>query len=283
MTSDWLTRRVLHYAHQGGAKEAPSSTLYAFRAALVEGADALEMDVHLTADGALVVAHDSTVDRTTPAEGRIDEYTLNQLRSLDFAHWWAPGHDAVTGLDDHAYPLRGRAPEQSELGVTLLSDVLGEFPDTLLNLDIKGGRTPYEQDLADLLRSYGRADDVIVASFHDEHLQRFRTIAPEICTSSAAGESFAIAAAIVEGRPVDLPASLVALQVPYRFSEEAEPLFDDTFVGAAHERGLAVHVWTIDAEAEMLSVLQTGVDGIMTDVPTRLEQVYRDQRVQRWR
>jgi glycerophosphoryl diester phosphodiesterase len=241
------------------------------------------MDVHLTADGTLVVAHDSTVDRTTPAQGRIDEFTLEELRALDFAYWWAPGHDAVTGLADHAYPLRGRSAENPELGVTLLSEVLRAFPDTFLNLDIKGGRLPYEQELADLLRAYGRTTDVIVASFHDEQLQRFRVIAPDICTSTAAGESFAIAAAITQGQHLDLPASVVALQVPYRFSPDADPLFDATFIDAAHERGLAMHVWTIDDEPEMRSVLQTGVDGVMTDVPTLLERVYRDHQVERWR
>jgi glycerophosphoryl diester phosphodiesterase len=283
VTSEWLSRRVLHYAHQGGAKEAPSSTLYAFRTALAEGADALEMDVHLTADGTLVVAHDSTVDRPTPAQGRIDEFTVEELRALDFAYWWSPGHDAVTGLADHAYPLRGRSAENPELGVTLLSEVLRAFPDTFLNLDIKGGRLPYEQELADLLRAYGRTTDVIVASFQDEHLKRFRMIAPEVCTSTAAGESFTIAAAISQGQHLDLPASVVAMQVPYRFSPDAEPLFDATFVDLAHERGLAMHVWTIDDEAEMRNVLQTGVDGMMTDVPTLLEQVYREHQVKRWR
>ncbi len=283
VTRDWLSRRVLHYAHQGGAREAPSSTIFAFRRAVQHGADALEMDVHRTADGYLVVAHDGTIDRTTPASGSIDQLTLNELRSLDFAHWWSPGHDAVTDLPDHHYPLRGRAPADPSLGVTLLSEVLDAFANTLLNFDIKGGAVPYEQELADTLRAYGRSDDVIVASFHDDHLQQFRAIAPEICTSSALQESYAIAQALIERAAIDLPLSLVALQVPYRFSAETDPLFDASLVDAAHDRGLAVHVWTIDDEAEMDAVISTGADGIMTDFPSRLESVMARRGVSRWR
>src|SRR5204863_5412261 len=71
----WLDRRVLNYAHQGGAREAPSSTLFALRQAVAGGADALELDVHATADGTVMVCHDATVDRTTPASGAIAELT----------------------------------------------------------------------------------------------------------------------------------------------------------------------------------------------------------------
>ena len=66
---DWLDRRVIAYAHQGGAWEAPSSTLYAIRSALDAGATGIELDVHATADGHLVVSHDPTVDRTTNGSG----------------------------------------------------------------------------------------------------------------------------------------------------------------------------------------------------------------------
>jgi glycerophosphoryl diester phosphodiesterase len=283
MAPHWLDRRVLHYAHQGGAKEAPSSTIQAFKRAVDLGADGLEMDVHMTADGYLVVAHDETIDRTSRASGRIDCLTLADLRQLDFAHWWAPGHDAIVGLDDKEYPLRGRAPDDSTLGIALLTDVLQQFPDTLINLDIKGGKRPYETELAAVLREYDRATSVIVASFHDAHLQRFRESAPEVPTSSTANESFAIADALFTGAHIDLPPSLVALQIPFRFNPDSAPLFGSEFVERAHDRGLAVHVWTIDDEIDMVDVLETGADGIMTDYPARLESIMAQQAVTRWR
>ena len=78
--SAWLERRVIAYAHQGGAWESPSSTLHAIRHAVEAGATGVELDVHATADGELVVCHDATVDRTTPQTGAIASFTLAQLR-----------------------------------------------------------------------------------------------------------------------------------------------------------------------------------------------------------
>src|ERR1700687_756037 len=103
----WLDRRVLNYAHQGGAREAPSSTLFALHRAVAAGADALELDVHDTADGHLVVCHDETVDRTTDGKGPIADLTLADLQSLDNAYWWVPGEVVAHGRPDADYPLRG--------------------------------------------------------------------------------------------------------------------------------------------------------------------------------
>jgi glycerophosphoryl diester phosphodiesterase len=89
--SPWLDRRVIAYAHQGGAWESPSSTLFAIEQALAAGATGIELDVHATADGELVVCHDATVDRTTPATGNIAAFTLAELRQLDFSFWFIPG------------------------------------------------------------------------------------------------------------------------------------------------------------------------------------------------
>ena len=117
----------------------------------------------------------------------------------------------------------------------------------------------------------------------DKHLRDFRSVAPEICTSSALDESYAIAKALSEGSTIELAVSLVALQVPFRFTPEGDTLFDAGLVDAAHARGLAVHVWTINDEAEMCEVIATGVDGIMTDYPRRLQSVMSRQGVPRWR
>ncbi len=279
---------MLLYAHQGGAKEAPSSTLFAFRQAVANGADALEMDVHATADRVLVVTHDETVNRTTPSSGQIASLTWPELATLDNAHWWSPGYDAITGLDDDDYPLRGRAPIDRELSVARLTDVLDAFPDVILNFDIKGtipritpGVTPYEDLLADVLRAYGRADDVIVASFHDDSLARFREVAPNVATSTALAESYAIATQLMAGDVPALHDSMVALQIPYRLG--GEPLFDSRFVEQAHHAGLAVHVWTIDDEEEMREVLALGVDGLITDVPSVAQRVFSDLNLPRLR
>ena len=280
MTNDWLERRVLNYAHQGGAREAPSSTLHAFRRACAVGAHALEMDVHCTIDGVLVVCHDATVDRTTAASGRIAELTMAQLSELDNAYWWVPGEEAVQDRVDAEYELRGRAPHDRTLGVATLAEVLDEFRHVYLNLDIKG--TPphveaYESKLADLLRTYDRVDDVIVASFHDEALHRFRVAAPEIATSFALMESSHAGQPLRNGTPVDKAGGQVALQVPHRL--HGVEVVDPNVVEQAHRSGLAVHVWTIDDRVEMAELLAMGVDAIITDVPSVLAAVLTEQGV----
>ena len=168
--SVWLERRVIAYAHQGGAWEGPSSTIHAIAHALEAGATAIELDVHATADGELVVCHDATVDRTTASSGTIASFTLAELRAMDFSYWWIPGADVTPGRSAADYPFRGRAPGDKTFGIATLREVLERFPGVVLNLDIKQTApvvAPYEEALARLLVEYDRVDDVIVASFLD--------------------------------------------------------------------------------------------------------------------
>jgi glycerophosphoryl diester phosphodiesterase len=268
--SPWLDRRVIAYAHQGGAWEAPSSTLYAIQAAIGAGATGIELDVHATADGQLVVCHDPTVDRTTHASGLIAELTYAELARLDNAYWWAPGADVSPGLEPDAYPFRGRAPEDRRFRFALLEEVLEEFPGVVLNLDIKQTApvvAPYEEALATMLHRFGRVDDVIVASFLDPATDAFSSFAPQVPTSAG---TMAVAAFFQAVQAGQAPAPLrhVALQVPATYGELT--LVDQRFVEVAHAEGLAVHVWTIEEEPEMERLCALGVDGIITDRPTAL-------------
>ncbi|MHB8244577.1 MAG: glycerophosphodiester phosphodiesterase [Acidimicrobiales bacterium] len=280
----WLERRVIAYAHQGGAREAPSSTLHAVAQAVSAGVPAVELDVHATADRRLVVCHDPTLERTTNATGEIQHRTLAGLKELDNAYWFVDGEDVQPGRPDESYTLRGRAPADPRLAIASLEEILGEFPEIILNLDIK--RTapevePYEQLLAEVLRSYERRDDVIVASFNDNATAAFSRFAPEIPTSAgttATADFFRSARAGAE--PPESVRNHVALQVPATFGEIT--VVDDQFVGAAHRAGLAVHVWTIDDRAEMERLLDIGVDGIISDVPSVLIALL-EQRAVAWR
>ena len=270
----WLERRVLNWAHQGGAKEGPSSTLFAMRQAVANGADALELDVHMSKDGVLMVCHDATVDRTTDGTGAIADLTLDELRRLDNAHWWTAGsvvdHD---NPDPAAYVHRGKAADDPEFRIATLEEVLEAFPDTYLNFDIKQTAptvVSYEQPLAQALQRAGRAGSVIVASFNDLATDRFREHAPEIHTSLGTNGTADFFRSVRAGeRPPDTPG--VALQVPRTFGDIV--VVDEAFVAAAHEHGLAVHVWTIDDEQEMADLIDVGVDGVMTDRPQALEAV----------
>jgi glycerophosphoryl diester phosphodiesterase len=276
----WLERRVLNYAHQGGAREAPSSTLFALRQAVGAGAHALELDVHATADRHLVVCHDATVDRTTEATGAIAAMTLAEVQSLDNAYWWVPGEVVAPGRPASDYPLRGRAPADAELRIAALREVLAAFPDVYLNLDIKQTAPevePYEAPLAALLREFGRSDDVIVASFNDAATAAFSAAAPEINVSAGTLATAGFWRGVQDG-VVDAelpPTPFQAFQVPASYDDIV--VVDERFVERAHARGVAVHVWTIDEDDEMTRLLDLGVDGIMTDRPGVLAGVLADR------
>ncbi len=268
----WLERRVIAYAHQGGAWEGPSSTLHTIATALEAGATGIELDVHATRDRHLVVCHDATVDRTTDGRGAISSLTLEELRRLDNAYWWAPGADVSPGLPPEQYPFRGRAPADRRFGIATLEEVLEAFPGVVLNLDIKQTAPavePYEAELAEMLRRFGRteSDDVIVASFIDAATDAFSGHAPDVATSAG---TLAVADFYRAVRSGEEPAPMrhVALQVPRVVGELT--VVDDEFVAAAHACGLAVHVWTIEEESEMEELCRLGVDGIITDRPSAL-------------
>lgn len=268
-----MERRVLNWAHQGGAREGPSSTLWAMRRALAAGAHAIELDVHATADGHVVVCHDPTVDRTTDGRGAIADLTLEEVQALDNAYWWVPGEVVAPGLPDSEYPLRGQAVDDPSLRIPTLDSVLEEFPGVFFNLDIKQTApavTAYEQKVADVLARHGRTDDVIVASFLDEATDAFCRIAPDACVSFGMNGTRDFFGAVREGAtPAVTPH--VALQVPPTVGDIE--LVTPEFVEAAHRHGIAVHVWTIDDAEEMRRLVAMGVDGVMTDQPSVLATV----------
>ncbi len=268
--SAWTSRRVIAYAHQGGAWESPSSTRHAIEHALDAGATGIELDVHATADGELVVCHDATVDRTTEASGMIASFTLEELRRLDFSYWWIPGADVTPGRPATDYPFRGRAPVDRSFGIATLREVLETFPGVVLNLDIKQTApvvAPYEEALARLLAEFGRTDDLIVASFLDQATDAFRTFAPGIPISAGTLATAEAWRAVQAGE--DLPASpAVAYQVPERQGDLV--VVDEQFVEAAHRAGKAVHVWTVNDVESMRRLVGMGVDGIISDLPTTL-------------
>jgi glycerophosphoryl diester phosphodiesterase len=264
---------VISYAHQGGAWESPSSTCFAIRRALSAGATGIELDVHGTADGELVVSHDSTVDRTTDGKGEIANLTLSELRKLDNAFWFVPGADVTPGLEEGAYPYRGRAPEDRDFGIATLAEALAvveEFPGVVVNLDIKQTAPqvrPYEEKLGSELEALGHIDDVIVASFNDNATSAFKGFNRKIATSAGTLQTAEFWRAVHSG--AELPEmDYVALQVPT--SHAGLEIVDEVLISAAHDRGIAVHVWTVNESVEMERLVDLGVDGIISDLPTTL-------------
>ena len=282
----WRQRRPLNIAHAGGNLEFPDNTLFAYHKALEVGAHMLEMDIWQTADGELVVIHDETVDRTTDGSGRVADMTLAEIKMLDAAHDWVPDRGTPQDATDEEAIYRGvatgeRAPPPgftpNDFTIPTVREVLERFPDTLMNIELKQDREntgEFEANLAALLAEYGRGEDVVVASFADDIMFRYKRASQCSATSLPLGQ----VALFVLGGFGPLPGITLsnhqAFQVPIEY--EGIPIVTDNFIADAHRRDIAVQVWTIDDCQTMQELLDMGVDGIMTNRPTTLNHLLRE-------
>lgn len=242
-------------AHQGGDGLWPGETMFAYEQAAEMGVDVLEGDVHISADGVLILMHDETLDRTTNGTGEIEDYTLAELKELDGAYDWSPD-------EGQTYPYRGQGIE-----IATVEELFSAFPDTPILLEIKLTRASITQPLCDLIGEHGLEDNVMIGSFHDERLAEFRAMCPEIATSMARDETqtFFIFNTLFLAPAFSPPAH--AFQVP-EYSGDLH-VVTPRFVRAAHNRNMEVHVWTVNETADMQRMLDLGVDGLITDYPDR--------------
>ncbi len=246
-------------AHQGGDGLWPGNTLFAFEQAAALGVDVLEMDLHITRDGALVINHDETVDRTTDGTGNIEDMTLAEVKTLDAGYSW-------TSDEGESYPYRGT-------GITIptLEEIFQAFPDYRMTIEIKKTETSMAVPFCEMIRSYGMQDKILVASFQDERMEEFRRVCPEVATSSARQETtvFVLLSKAYFGRLYS--PSFYSLQVPEESS--GITVMTPQFVRVAHGRNLRVEPWTIDDPGQMELYIGWGVDGLITDRPDLMLQL----------
>ena len=249
MPSLWLTSdRTLNIAHRGASAAAPPNTLAAFRRAADLGADGVELDVHLSADGVPVVIHDFTVDGTTDGTGRVRDLPLAALRELDAGSRFDP---AFAGE---------RIPTLEEV----FAEVGGRL---LINVELKsmpGNDYPgLEEAVAALVRRHGLADRVLVSSFNPFALRRFRRAMPEVPVGF-----------LYETAPLSRAARLAAALVRLR-PQALHPwwgMITPAAVRRAHARGQRVVAWTVDDPAAMARLVEWGVDAIITNYPDRMRE-----------
>jgi glycerophosphoryl diester phosphodiesterase len=238
------------YAHRGAAAERPENTLASFRRALELGADALETDVHLTADGHVVAAHDDDALRMTGVARKLCAATLDELRSLD------AGYGFVTAQGERPFAGQGHR-------IPTLDELLSELPAVRLNVDLKAEAPALVERFLGIVRRHGAENRVVAASFTRKTLVRLRAAGWRGESSLARYEFlrwWLLPTWFRLGRPPGTRAQIPTHSGPLRFAtpETLQKL---------RRLGLSVDFWTINDPAVARALVELGADGIMTDDP----------------
>jgi glycerophosphoryl diester phosphodiesterase len=240
--------------HRGAAAERPENTLPSFEHAASIGVDVLETDVHLTADGHIVVSHDEDGQRMSGVARRICDTSLADLRR------WDAGRGFVDGAGRMPYAGQG-------IGVPLLAEILERFPDAHFNIDIKQRRPPMIEPLLALLREHGAEERVTLASFYADVMVDVRRRFGGATVLAQNEVLRLVLAPLALLRRTGVPGQIV--QVPTR----AGPfdLASRAFIDKCHALGLRVEYWTVNDPHIADVLLHRGADGLITDDPGRLK------------
>lgn len=225
-------------AHRGASSYAPENTLAAFDLALEMGARHLELDVHLSADGHIVVIHDDNVQRTTDGDGPVAGLSLGQLRGLDAGSWFAPRY-------------RGQR-------IPTFAEVLERYAGRAhLHVEIKGRTPTLAERTVEAIRRHGMTGAVTMTSFQAARLAELRACAPELPAGwlvQAAGDT-----AIAEAHAMGL----------VQLCPKAPTVTPD-LVRRLHGEGFMVRAWGVSTTALMEQVVQAGADGMTVNFPDKL-------------
>lgn len=235
---------MLVVAHRGYSSKAPENTMAAFEMALDVGSDGLELDVHLTKDGEVVVIHDHTLERTSNGVGIVEQYTLAELQKLDAGSWFSPEF-----AGEHLPSLR----EVCEL----VKD-----KDILFNVELKVG-LGFEQlnaKVAELLDEYDLHEKTVISSFNHYALVHFKQIRPKTRTG------ILYSAALVN--PWEYAKSIGATAL-----HPSHKGIIPEIVSGAQQSGVMVNVWTVDAPVDIERMKIAKVDSIITNVPERVQDL----------
>ncbi|MDO9535649.1 MAG: glycerophosphodiester phosphodiesterase family protein [Bacillota bacterium] len=244
-------RYLLNWGHRGAPEAAPENTLSSFEAAVELGADGVELDVMLSADGKIVVIHDYNLDKTTDGTGPVKNYSLAELKQLDAGYWFS-GDFAGEYIPEH---------------IPTLQEVIDDLDSSVfLNIEIKSespATDGLEKAVVQTIARNNLYERVIVSSFNPISLLRVKLADKRIDV----GLIYA----------PDLPKYLsegwfISILRP----EALHPHYDmvnEDYMAWARKKGFRVNVWTVNETAEMAQMIELGVDGIITDRPDVLRQL----------
>jgi glycerophosphoryl diester phosphodiesterase len=246
--------RTAFVAHRGGAGIKPENTLLAFVNALTYcRADILELDVHLTADGVLVVSHDDTVDRCTGGAGPIAEMTLRELKGLDAGY-------RFTMDGGNTWPYRGVG-----LKIPTFEEVLDAFPGARLNVELKPDVPGIEIQFASLVRRKNAPQRLCCGSALDPLAERLWDALPEACHFYPQGALTTFAESVWTGREPPPDDRFTIAEIPLYLGDQR--LSDSALATALHRLGKPIFVWVVDDPDELARLYEEGIEGVMTDRP----------------
>ena len=264
-----LPSSIVVSAHRGGSGYAPENTMTSFRNAVRIGADQLETDTQLTADGHLVLIHDGTVDRTTSCTGNIQDLTLAQAEQCDAGYWWTPGQETTVPDATLPHPVRGtgiRIPEAHELFDYVAG--LGSADTHTISIEIKDQPGDKSLDvtgmntanvLVPLIESSGLKARTIVQSFYPPALTYVKQLDPSITTQllTLGAATPYLAYAVADGQDIISP-------------DSTQSDVTASFVTAAHAAGKRVIPYTPDTRQDLTTTGLKSVDGEITNYPACL-------------
>lgn len=233
------------FAHRGFSGEYPENTMLAFRKAVEAGSDGIELDVHLSQDGEIIVMHDEKIDRTTDGSGYIREYTAEELRRFDAGAAW-----------------KGRFPFEPIPTLREYFQLVKDSP-LVTNIELKNSIFWYEgmeEKVIALIREFGLEDRIIFSSFNHESIAKCRRLAPEIPGGF-----------LYDCWIIDSGSYAAANGVQY-----LHPSFHDIneeIVRKVHSQGVGFNVWTVNDEDVMRRLAQLEVHGIITNYPDKCRSV----------
>ena len=245
------SNRPLIFAHRGGAKLAPENTMTAIDNGMALGADGLEIDVQLAADGVPVVIHDHTLDRTTDRTGPVRDLRASELARVDAAFRFELNGE---------HPFRGQG-----IGIPTLDDVLAKHSTTRVIIEMKGGQPQLARAVADSIRRAHAVERTCVGSFHQGSIDTIRAEHPDIVTSASQEE----ARWTLHRSWVRWPWTKVRPYHAFQLPEFAGRMrvISPSFLRHVHREGHAVQVWVVNDAPDIRRLLDWGVDGIISDRP----------------
>ncbi len=228
------------FAHRGSSAHAPENTLAAFELAVKQGADGVELDVKLSADGQVIVIHDQTVDRTTDGSGNVTQMTLPALLELDAGRFFSESY------------RRERIPTLDEVFETFGRRLL-------INVELTNYATPFDglvPKVVELVRKHALEKRVLFSSFFPHNLRRARRLMPEVSRGLLAWAGW-----------MGVWSRTWGWRGPYQALHPYFTTVNERLVQRVHAAGRRAHAWTVNDEVAMRHLIALGVDGIFTDDP----------------